>query len=44
MIMVAEGVKTTEQQDVLELIGCDVIKGYILSPPVMAERIEQMLG
>jgi EAL domain-containing protein (putative c-di-GMP-specific phosphodiesterase class I) len=41
--VVAEGVETTEQLQMLQLIGCDEIQGYIASPPVPVDVALQML-
>jgi diguanylate cyclase (GGDEF)-like protein len=43
MAVVAEGVETEEQFDFLLEQGCDVIQGYLFSPPVDAETIGRML-
>lgn len=32
--VVAEGVETREQVDVLRVIGCDAIQGYVIAPPM----------
>jgi diguanylate cyclase (GGDEF)-like protein/PAS domain S-box-containing protein len=42
--VVAEGVETQQQADRLLALGCDQAQGYLFSPPVSLERIEQMLG
>jgi diguanylate cyclase (GGDEF)-like protein/PAS domain S-box-containing protein len=41
--VVAEGVETQQQADRLLALGCDQAQGYLFSPPVPLERIEQML-
>lgn len=41
--VVAEGVETTEQLDLLADAGCDEIQGFYFSQPVSAQEIEQML-
>jgi EAL domain-containing protein (putative c-di-GMP-specific phosphodiesterase class I) len=43
LTVVAEGVETTEQLQMLQLIGCDEIQGYIASPPVPVDVALQML-
>ncbi|WP_028238896.1 putative bifunctional diguanylate cyclase/phosphodiesterase [Stutzerimonas azotifigens] len=42
--VVAEGVETAAQRAFLEAEGCDEIQGYLLSPPVEAERFVALLG
>jgi EAL domain-containing protein (putative c-di-GMP-specific phosphodiesterase class I) len=39
--VVGEGVETTDQQTLLRLLGCDEIQGYLISPPIPAERFEE---
>ncbi len=41
--IVAEGVETQEQVDFLLTQGCEVIQGYLISPPVPAEQFSEML-
>lgn len=41
--VVAEGVETTEQMNLLKLLRCDQMQGYIFSKPVSAEAVESML-
>jgi len=41
--VVAEGVETAEQANLLRLLKCDAMQGYLFSPAVPAERIEQFL-
>jgi EAL domain-containing protein (putative c-di-GMP-specific phosphodiesterase class I) len=41
--VVAEGVETEQQAQLLRLLRCDQAQGYLFSPPVAAERIEAML-
>ena len=43
LTVVAEGVETTEQLQLLQLMGCDEIQGYIASPPVPTDEALQML-
>jgi len=38
--VVAEGVETDEQKDLLESLKCDVIQGYLLSRPLPAAELE----
>ena len=44
LTLVAEGVETTEQLQILQLMGCDEIQGFIASPPVPTDIAFQMLG
>lgn len=41
--VVAEGVETDDQYDCLETLGCDLIQGYIISPPVPAASLSDMM-
>ena len=41
--VVAEGVETQAQVDLLKDIGCELAQGYFYSKPVAAEAIEQLL-
>jgi EAL domain-containing protein (putative c-di-GMP-specific phosphodiesterase class I) len=41
--VIAEGVETEEQANLLGLLKCDEIQGYLFSPAVPAERIEEFL-
>lgn len=41
--VVAEGVETAEQADLLISYGCDAIQGYYISKPIHAEEIEALL-
>ena len=42
--VVAEGVETQAQVDLLKDIGCELAQGYLYSKPVAAEAIEQLLS
>ncbi|HLY07888.1 MAG TPA: EAL domain-containing protein [Planctomycetota bacterium] len=42
--VVAEGVETREQQDLLRESGCDLMQGYLFSPAVPAEEVEALLA
>ncbi len=39
----AEGVETSEQHRTLHAMGCNTFQGYLLSPPLTATRLEQMI-
>jgi PAS domain S-box/diguanylate cyclase (GGDEF) domain len=40
MLALAEGVETVSQRTFLEDHGCDVVQGYLISPPLPAEAFE----
>ena len=42
--VVAEGVETRDQLEFLVASGCDRMQGYLFSPPVPAERCEELLA
>jgi len=39
--VVAEGVETQEQAEILTSLGCDIAQGYFYSKPVVADEITQ---
>ena len=41
--IVAEGVETEEQANLLRLLKCDEFQGYLFSPAVPAEQVEMLL-
>ena len=41
--VVAEGVETEQQAQILHLLRCDQVQGYLFSPPVPAEKLESLL-
>jgi len=41
--VVAEGVETEPQAQLLRLLRCDQVQGFLFSPPVPAEKIETLL-
>ncbi|QVL45328.1 MAG: EAL domain-containing protein [Methylophilaceae bacterium] len=40
--VVAEGIETAEQQDLLIAVGCDYGQGYYFSRPVTSEALEAL--
>lgn len=42
--VIAEGVETMQQYDLLKNAGCDEFQGYLVSKAVAADEIENMLG
>lgn len=43
MKVVAEGIETTEQLEVLSQKNCDVIQGYVFCKPLMVDEVEKLL-
>jgi diguanylate cyclase (GGDEF)-like protein/PAS domain S-box-containing protein len=43
LVVVAEGVETDAQRDFLQDHGCEVVQGYLLSPPVPPVELEHWL-
>jgi diguanylate cyclase (GGDEF)-like protein len=41
--VVAEGVETEQQEQLLRLLRCDQAQGYLFSPPVPVEKVETLL-
>lgn len=41
--VVAEGVETEEQLQLLRYMGCDQLQGYLISPPVPPEKVPKLL-
>jgi EAL domain-containing protein (putative c-di-GMP-specific phosphodiesterase class I) len=44
MKVVAEGVETAIQADVLRSLGCDIAQGYFYHRPLEKEAFEQLLS
>ena len=43
LTIIAEGVETKEQADMLLGFGCELMQGYYFSKPIPAEEYEKML-
>lgn len=43
MKIVAEGVETPEQQELLTRLGCDTLQGYLFGSPLSPERLMEMV-
>jgi EAL domain-containing protein (putative c-di-GMP-specific phosphodiesterase class I)/PAS domain-containing protein len=43
MITIAEGVETSQQHELLRMLGCQEMQGYLFSPAVPANEIRQLL-
>lgn len=43
MLVVAEGVETIEQKDLLDKIGCDFAQGYLFSKPLTSSEFDRLL-
>ena len=41
--IVAEGIENKAQMEFLRRLGCDQLQGYLFSPPVSAEELDQMI-
>ena len=44
MDVVAEGVETSAQRELLQTLGCDLVQGYLLSPPLDAGAAQRLLA
>jgi EAL domain-containing protein (putative c-di-GMP-specific phosphodiesterase class I) len=43
IVVVAEGVEYSEQDELLKSLGCTVFQGYLFGKPVPVEEFEQRL-
>ncbi len=43
LTVVAEGVETVPERDYLLSLGCDLMQGYVFSPPVPPEVLTELL-
>jgi len=41
--VIAEGVETEQQAQLLRLLRCDQVQGYLFSPPLPAEKVEALI-
>jgi len=41
--VIAEGVEKEEQMRILKQIGCSAVQGYYFSPPIPAEKFEELI-
>jgi EAL domain-containing protein (putative c-di-GMP-specific phosphodiesterase class I) len=44
IMVVAEGIETEKQLNLLKKYGCDIGQGYLFCKPVAAEELEKMLA
>jgi EAL domain-containing protein (putative c-di-GMP-specific phosphodiesterase class I) len=44
MTVIAEGVETAQQLIGLRSLGCDSAQGFLLSRPMSAEQLEQLVA
>jgi EAL domain-containing protein (putative c-di-GMP-specific phosphodiesterase class I) len=42
--VIAEGVETEQQRDLLKTAGCDYAQGFLFSPAIPGEELERLLG
>ena len=43
LVVLAEGVETRKNYEILKELGCDVIQGYLFSQPLCPEEMELLL-
>jgi len=41
--IIAEGIETSEQLDMIKILGCEIAQGYLFSKPVTADEITKLL-
>jgi diguanylate cyclase (GGDEF)-like protein len=41
--VVGEGIETTRQKEILVELGCDILQGFLIGPPMPAEEITRIL-
>lgn len=44
LVVVAEGVESKEQKDILNSLSCDLIQGYFYSKPLSVKQIESLIN
>jgi len=44
LTVVAEGVETLEELELVRLAGCDKVQGHLFGPPLRAEEVEALLA
>jgi EAL domain-containing protein (putative c-di-GMP-specific phosphodiesterase class I) len=44
MVIVAEGVETSEQGDALRLLGCEMVQGYLFGKPMSSSAFDALLA
>src|SRR3954451_23778097 len=44
LLTVAEGIETTQQQEHVSALGCDLAQGYLFSRPIDAEAVRTLVG
>lgn len=44
LVVVAEGVESKEQKDILISLSCDLIQGYFYSKPLSVKQIESLIN
>lgn len=44
MTVVAEGVETSAEMELIRLAGCDMAQGHLLGPPLKAQQVQELLA